>query len=88
MCSSDLGEEFAVVLPEGTREEAVSVAERLRHLVEVQPFRFDGHELRITISLGVACTANGELISPTQMLERADAKLYEAKRTGRNRVVS
>jgi two-component system cell cycle response regulator len=82
------GEEFAVVLPECTPEEAASVAERLRLMVEGQAFRFDGAELRVTISLGVACTADGELISPTQLLDRADAKLYEAKRTGRNKVVS
>jgi diguanylate cyclase (GGDEF)-like protein len=80
------GEEFAVVLPECVPAEAAAVAERLRQLVESQPFRFDGAELRITISLGVACTQDGELIAPTQLLERADAKLYEAKRAGRNRV--
>jgi diguanylate cyclase (GGDEF)-like protein len=82
------GEEFVAVLPECTREEALTVAERLRHLVEAQPFRFDGAELKITVSLGVGVTEGGELISPTQLLERADVKLYEAKRAGRNRVVS
>jgi diguanylate cyclase (GGDEF)-like protein len=80
------GEEFTVVLPDCTRDEAVNVAERLRELVSGQPFRFDGAELNITISLGVACTDHGELVSPTQLLERADAKMYEAKHTGRNRV--
>jgi diguanylate cyclase (GGDEF)-like protein len=82
------GEEFCVVLPECTRDEAVTVAERLRQLVESQPFHFDGSEVKITISLGVACTEGGELITPPQLLERADVKLYEAKRTGRNKVVS
>jgi diguanylate cyclase (GGDEF)-like protein len=82
------GEEFSAVLPDCTREEAAVVAERLRQLVCERPFCFDGSELPITISLGVGCTQGGELVSPSQLLERADGKLYEAKRGGRNRVVS
>lgn len=81
------GEEFTVVLPECTREDAVSVAERLREMVERHVFRFDDQVVPVTISLGVACVTGGEVIAPLELLERADGNLYEAKRTGRNRVV-
>jgi diguanylate cyclase (GGDEF)-like protein len=80
------GEEFAVVLPEATAESALLVGERLRRLVQEQGFRFDGQTVQVTVSVGVASTAGGEDISPAQMIERADEKLYDAKRSGRNRV--
>jgi diguanylate cyclase (GGDEF)-like protein len=80
------GEEFAVVLPECGQEDALEVGERLRQLVEQQAFSFDGLALPLTISVGVANIQGGEPVSPTELLERADEKLYEAKRLGRNRV--
>jgi diguanylate cyclase (GGDEF)-like protein len=80
------GEEFALVLPECTLENALVVGERLRKLVEEEPFHFDGTSLPVTISLGVACTEGGEAVGPDELIERADDNLYEAKRTGRNRV--
>jgi diguanylate cyclase (GGDEF)-like protein len=79
------GEEFTLVLPECTLADAVAVAERLRQLVEQHPFRFDEEALRVTISVGVASVA-GESITPEELIDRADQKLYEAKRAGRNRV--
>jgi diguanylate cyclase (GGDEF)-like protein len=80
------GEEFAVVLPEATVETALVAAERIRGLVESQPFNFDGQRIAVTISLGVACTSGSEEVSSLDLIDRADQKLYEAKRTGRNRV--
>jgi diguanylate cyclase (GGDEF)-like protein len=80
------GEEFAAVLPECTLEDALAVGERFRRLIEEQPFSFDGMALPLTISVGVASIQGGEALSPTELVERADEKLYEAKRTGRNRV--
>src|SRR5262249_6697346 len=80
------GEEFAVVLPEASREGALAVAERLRALIQAHPFTFDDRTIPVTISLGVACTAGGEEVSPVELIDRADQKLYEAKRAGRTRV--
>lgn len=80
------GEEFCVVLPECTHEDALSVGERLRGLVEGHPFRFDDQCFPITISVGVASTPGGVVLTPEELLERADEKLYEAKEAGRNRV--
>jgi diguanylate cyclase (GGDEF)-like protein len=77
------GEEFAVLLPVGV-EGARYVAERLRVAVEATKFVFEGREIPVTISLGVAAAGAAE--TPAKLYERADALLYESKHTGRNRV--
>jgi diguanylate cyclase (GGDEF)-like protein len=80
------GEEFAVVVPECTAEGARVLAERLRRLVEAEPFVFDTKPLPVTISLGVAAVDGSEALTADRLLHLADASLYEAKRGGRNRV--
>ena len=82
------GEEFAVVLPETAREGAVTIAERIRVLVEEDPFRFEKHKFSLTISLGVATTEGEDGLGPTELLRRADERLFQAKRDGRNRVAA
>jgi len=79
------GEEFAVVLPESTPESALHVGERIRALIEGYNFSFDEQAVPVRVSVGVASIV-GEAISPTELIDRADTRLYEAKRTGRNRV--
>ena len=81
------GEEFAIVLPEGTRADALRVGERIRSLIESTPFRFDDVPIVVTVSVGVASVVGGEDITPEQMTDRADNFLFEAKRTGRNKVM-
>jgi diguanylate cyclase (GGDEF)-like protein len=78
------GDEFAVMAPEADAAAARVLAERIRWLAEGMSLPGG---LRVTVSLGVACAAPAEAWTPTGMLERADRALYEAKRTGRNRVV-
>lgn len=80
------GEEFTIVLPETTRDGALSVSERLRTLVANHPFQYEGKPYRVTISLGVACTNGETALTPTELIRQADDKLYKAKREGRNRV--
>jgi diguanylate cyclase (GGDEF)-like protein len=80
------GEEFAVVLPETTREGAVQLAERMRQAVAGQPFFVEGDGRAVTISLGVAAT-DGESVTAEGLMRRADENLYRAKHEGRNRVV-
>jgi diguanylate cyclase (GGDEF)-like protein len=82
------GEEFAVVLPETTQEGAFTVAERIRRLVAERAFRFEGKSYRVTVSLGVATTTGDEALTPLELVRRADEKLYQAKREGRNRVAT
>jgi diguanylate cyclase (GGDEF)-like protein len=79
------GEEFCVVLPEAHKDGAMEFAERIRSLVEARVFVFEGTEIPVTISVGVS-TVEGEDVGFSEMVHRADERLYEAKRTGRNRV--
>jgi two-component system cell cycle response regulator len=78
------GEEFTVVLPETGRDGALVVAEKLRSAVAATPFR-DGHP--VTVSVGVAYRP-GDGVTADELLRAADRALYEAKRTGRDRVVA
>jgi diguanylate cyclase (GGDEF)-like protein len=82
------GEEFAVVLPETALEGAVGIAERIRTLVEARPFVYEERDYKLTISIGVATTGGEEGLTPTELLRRADERLYQAKRDGRNRVAA
>lgn len=81
------GEEFALILPETEAEKALSKMEALREAVANEPMVLPGRRLsRLTVSIGVASwPADGDRVAA--VLSRADARLYEAKRGGRNRVV-
>jgi len=79
------GEEFAVLLPSSTLEEAAAVAERLRRLVAARPAPFDGATIPFTVSAGVAVCDGGQL-GLDALMKRADRALYAAKAAGRDRV--
>ncbi len=79
------GEEFALLLPEIDQKGAAQLAEKVRKLVEKHQFTFDGEHIPVTISAGVA-TVQKKGEEPTELVRRADEKLYEAKTAGRNRV--
>jgi two-component system, cell cycle response regulator len=83
------GEEFVVVMPETDIARARAVAERIRLDIAAQPFLVRGGAvpLNITVSLGVS-NLETEGDSPERMLKRADVALYNAKRSGRNQVVT
>ncbi len=83
------GEEFVVVLPETTLESAAAVASDIRKSVETKKIvqKSTGKDMgTVTLSLGVAQFSPGEQIA--DLLNRADACLYAAKRGGRNRVIT
>jgi two-component system cell cycle response regulator len=80
------GEEFAVVLPETSLANAVTVAERVRSLVQNHLFRYEGKEYSITVSAGVTGTTGETPLTPNEIIRQADEKLYQAKTEGRNRV--
>lgn len=80
------GEEFALLFPDTTREEAHAICERLRQAVERTDCREFAPGHRLTISVGV--TDRVGLSHHERLISRADAKLYEAKNSGRNRVCS
>jgi len=80
------GEEFAIVLPRASPEQAAAMAERLRVAMEKAPLYHDNGELHFTASFGVAVrTAAADTLE--RLLAEADKALYEAKEGGRNRVV-
>ena len=80
------GEEFVVVMPGVGETDAILAAERLRVAVEAMNFEVSpGRGFRLTISIGIACTADNRS-TPEMVLSAADTALYEAKRKGRNRV--
>lgn len=84
------GEEFVVILPETTTEEAFIVAEKLRNIIEVTPFRDNREEYHVTASFGQACSKPGveDNFNRDTLVSKADQALYEAKEKGRNRVVA
>jgi len=82
------GEEFALVLVETGLPEATYAAERVREAVEAHQFRFETTPIKLTISIGVATTSGDPDATPNGLLKAADERLYQAKRTGRNKVVS
>jgi diguanylate cyclase len=79
------GEEFAVILPGVGLENAGKAAEKIRAIVERTRFRYQGRDIRVTISLGVTevHSNDGE---PGLLFNRVDAAMYQAKKEGRNRV--
>jgi diguanylate cyclase (GGDEF)-like protein len=83
------GEEFMVVLPRIRLEEAVEVAEKVRRTVAAAAFPavHGGAPIHITVSIGVAAFGH-DAVDVASLLEKADHALYEAKRSGRDRVAA
>ena len=79
------GEEFALLLPETNPTQAEIVAERLRLEVSSNPLALVGQYVPATVSIGVS-SATGSMSNFAQLMSAADQALYEAKRSGRNRV--
>lgn len=80
------GEEFTVLLPDTDAEAAHAFAEKLRKRVEQTVVIVGEHEIRPTISLGIAL--NRKTTDLDDLIDRADRALYVAKRTGRNKVAT
>ncbi len=80
------GEEFCVVFPNMTLQEAIDEAERTRKAIEAIKFE-EPAELKLTASLGVS-ELRFDPADPQELINQADACLYVAKREGRNRVIS
>jgi two-component system cell cycle response regulator len=83
------GEEFVCLLPDTDGQAALKVAERLCKRVADTPMKVDGapnSEITVTVSIGLAATSR--VMSGEELLKIADAALYRAKQSGRNRVVA
>jgi diguanylate cyclase (GGDEF)-like protein/PAS domain S-box-containing protein len=85
------GEEFALILRETPAAQGLIVAERVRQAIANLPLKSRGEMVRITVSIGLACTDNASLAKlrtqPGTLVQAADTALYRAKNAGRNRVV-
>jgi diguanylate cyclase len=79
------GEEFAVLFPACSVKDGAEAVERLQRELARRPFQFDKERLVLTFSAGVAEWKPGETLE--QVMQRADASLYAAKRAGKNRVL-
>lgn len=79
------GEEFVVILPETSAENALIAAEKMRKTIERQRFTFNETEAAVTMSFGIAGISI-DIKTPEEFISRADAAMYKAKQNGRNRV--
>lgn len=78
------GEEFIIIMPGTRSQEAARILDKLRAAIAASPFNFKGNPVPITISIGV--TEVFATDSPEELFSRADSLLYQAKKSGRNRL--
>ncbi|GEM_PF-6733306 len=76
-----------MILPDTNKKSATRIGERIRESLEKIPFEVNGKKYSMTISAGIA-TNEGQLTTPARITEAADVALYEAKKRGRNRLIS
>jgi diguanylate cyclase (GGDEF)-like protein len=81
------GEEFAVIMPNVRYQIAENVMERLRLDIENSTITVNSKKLRVSVSVGIAVREANKLVSAEKLYKQADRALYQAKETGRNKVV-
>ena len=81
------GEEFAILLTDTDADEALATAERLRGAIEEMSVEYEGAAVKLTLSVGVASCPPVSGETAEVLLRNADAALYQAKNSGRNRCV-
>lgn len=79
------GEEFLIVAPDTSEDEARSIAERIREKVANTPLAFAGNDITLTVSIGVASSITN-IEDWRKLYEHADNALYSSKDNGRNKV--
>jgi len=80
------GEEFVLLLPGATLEDATAIVRRVQHALAARPLRHEGRRIPVTFSAGVAVRQLGE--EREHLIRRADRAMYQAKRAGRDRVLA
>ncbi len=80
------GEEICILMPETLVDKAFIPLERLRKTIENRSFIFDGKKMKVTVSIG-SSMYHREMRDANELIEKADAALYRAKKNGKNQVV-
>lgn len=80
------GEEFAAIFPECSPEDAILAATRIHKALNPLELTVEGHNIRITSSVGVVWTELSHSTSSGELLSEADREMYRAKRSGRARL--
>ncbi|MFV2082793.1 MAG: GGDEF domain-containing protein, partial [bacterium] len=81
------GEEFSVILHNLPGKQASKIAEKLRRSISAKAFKTNAGDLDLTVSIGYSLFREGDDITLQELVDRADKALYEAKRSGKNKVV-
>lgn len=81
------GEEICILMPETVIEKAEIPLERIRKTIENRNFIFEEQKIKVTVSIG-ASTYKKETRNAQELIEKADLALYQAKRTGKNKIVT
>lgn len=79
------GEEFVIIMPNSNLKQITAPLEKIRKTIRAIPFKFKNKNLRITISIGASQFRTNDSI--VEVFDRADAALYEAKNSGRDRII-
>ena len=77
------GDEFAILMPDSTEKDASMLAERVIRSISQIPFHFEGQNLRLTTSLGIALYPQ-HATDTEELIAHADAAMYQAKEAGKN----
>ena len=80
------GEEFAIILSQTKATAAHAIAQRIRNRLAKTVFTFDGRQIQITVSIGLATCEDEGAIFTANLVKQADQALYQAKRMGKNKV--
>lgn len=82
------GEEFIIIAPDCMLAGASAIAERVRYAIASVPIVVDRQQINVTVSVGMATTAESGVTSEHDLICAADAAMYRAKKQGRNRIES
>ena len=81
------GEEFLVILPGASLKGTLEVAEKIRRIIEENAMKYNNQEIKMTVSIGVSSFPEFEAENVEDLIHHADLGLYQAKDSGRNKVV-
>ena len=81
------GEELIILLPQTNVDGATKYADRLLKTISEKPYKGIPEDVIITVSIGISLHESTDLITADEFMKKADLALYEAKRTGKNKLV-